>query len=74
MTMNKQTIEDKLNDAGELLVTLDSGDKVEFHLHDTTCGEDGVTIELADGEMSFTYDVIESVGLHRQTTEDFGFE
>lgn len=70
--MDKPIIESALDDNGELLVTLDSGQVVELHLHDTTFGSDGVTIELADGQFSFPYSKVESYGIHLQETEDLG--
>jgi hypothetical protein len=70
MVLGKDDVEAELEEAGELLVTLDSGEKVELHLHDTEFGDNGVTVELADGEFSFPYDVIESTGIHLQETSD----
>jgi len=79
--MSEYTIDDlesALEQRGELLLALDSDgypSTPELHLHDTTFRRDPpeVIVELSDGEWSFKPDRIESIAVHKQSTEELGF-
>lgn len=76
MSYEISTLKNALRERGELLLTLESDayNTVELHLHDTTFYEDPdeVVVALADGEFSFKPDRVESMAVHKQTTDDLG--
>lgn len=67
MSYEVSHIVESLNEYGELLVTLDSGRTLELHLHDTSFGEDEVSVEMSDGKFAFTADSVESMSYHTQS-------
>lgn len=71
--MDASTLQSKLEEAGEVMVTVGEFEEpLELHLHDTEIGEETVTLELADGTLEFATDEVTGVWLHRHSLDDYG--
>lgn len=73
--MDPETLRRKLQDSGELMVTVAEFDvPVELHLHDTEIGDEFVTLELADGTLEFDVDEVIAAWNHYHSLADYGLE
>lgn len=73
--MDADTLQSKLDAAGELMVAVgDFDEPLELHLHDTDIGEETVTLELADGELEFDVDEVSGAWKHTHSLADLGLE
>lgn len=72
--MGEHTVSDvreKLEEAGELMVVLDSDREYELHLHDTEFGDGTITTEgMINGEyrvVTFPASVVEHTYIHKES-------
>lgn len=73
--MDSETLQAKLEESGELMVNVEEFETpLELHLHDTTFGDETVTLELADGTLEFDIDAITGYWKHYHSTADYGLE
>ncbi|EMA37342.1 hypothetical protein [Halobiforma nitratireducens] len=71
--MNADTLQTELEEAGELMVTVEEIDEpLELHLHDAEIGSETITLELADGELVFDLDSVVGYWKHLHSLEDYG--
>ncbi|AFZ74309.1 hypothetical protein [Natronobacterium gregoryi] len=71
--MNADTLQTELEDAGELMVTVEGIDKpLELHIHDTEIGSEKITLELVDGELVFDLDSVAAYWKHQHSLDDYG--
>ena len=70
--MNAETLQEALEDSGEILVQVEEFDApFELHLHDTDIQDDVVVLELADGELTFSVDAVVGYWYHYHSTDDY---
>lgn len=73
--MDPDTLRSELEKSGELMVNVEEfGTPLELHLHDTDIGDETVTLELADGELSFALDSVTGYWKHYHSLADYGLE
>ena len=73
--MNPETLREKLEQNGELMVKVTEFDfPLELHLHDTEIGDEVVTLELADGSLEFAVDEVVGAWKHYHSLADYGLE
>ncbi|MFC3957546.1 hypothetical protein [Halovivax cerinus] len=73
--MDPQTLRDRLQENGELMVNVSDFDaQIELHLHDTEIEEDTVTLELVDGTLEFDTDEVIGAWKHYHSLEDYGLD
>lgn len=73
--MDPDTLREKLDRNGELMVTVTEFDMpLELHRHDTEIGEELVTLELADGSLEFAVDEVVGAWKHYHSLADYGLE
>lgn len=66
MASMHETLEDALNEKGELMIQLDSGHEAELHLHNTRFLSDGtIKVDAADEVHWFNADKIERYWIHK---------
>ena len=74
-TMNANTLESELERTGELMVNVEEFEvPLELHLHDTSIGDERVTLELADGELTFGIDSVTGYWHHYHSLADYGLD
>ena len=70
--MDSETLQSELEEAGELMVMVEEFDEpFELHLHDTDIGEEAVSLELADGELTFDIDAVTGYWKHYHSLGDY---
>lgn len=73
--MDSATLQAKLEESGELMVTVEEFDTpLELHLHDAEIGDDTVTLDLADGTLEFAIDSVTGYWKHYHSLADYGLE
>lgn len=73
--MDAETLQAELDKTGELMVNVEEFEvPLELHLHDTDIGEETVTLELADGTLSFGLDDVTGYWKHYHSLADYGLE
>ncbi len=73
MEMDAATLQSKLEENGEVMVTVTEFDQpLELHLHDTEVHDDMVTLELADGTLEFRLDEVVAAWKHYHSLADYG--
>ena len=73
--MDSETLQTTLEETGELMVNVEEFDvPIELHLHDTDIGDETVTIELADGTLTFALDAVTGYWKHYHSLADYGLE
>ena len=70
--MDADTLRSELDKTGELMVNVEEfGTPLELHLHDTTIEAESVTLELADGELTFALDSVTGYWKHYHSLSDY---
>ena len=73
--MDADTLQSELEAAGELMVNVEEFDiPLELHLHDAEVGEETVSLELSDGEITFGIDDVTGYWAHYHSLADYGLE
>ncbi len=73
--MNSETLQSELEANGELMVKVEEFEMpLELHLHDTEVGDEQVTLELADGTITFSLDAVKGYWQHYHSLADYGLE
>ncbi|WP_290814535.1 hypothetical protein [Halovivax sp.] len=73
--MHPETLRAKLDEYGELMVTVTEFDQpLELHRHDAEIGDELVTLELADGTLEFAVDEVVAAWKHYHSLADYGLE
>ena len=73
--MDADTLRSELEKTGELMVNVEEFEvPLELHLHDADIEADAVTLELADGELTFDLDSITGYWKHYHSLSDYGLE
>lgn len=70
--MDADTLRSELDKTGELMVNVEEfGTPLELHLHDTTIEAESVTLELADGELTFALGSVTGYWKHYHSLSDY---
>ena len=70
--MDADTLRSELDKTGDLMVNVEEfGTPLELHLHDTTIEAESVTLELADGELTFALDSVTGYWKHYHSLSDY---
>lgn len=73
--MDSDTLQSELEQSGELMVNVEEFElPLELHLHDTEFDDETVTLELADGTLTFKLDSITGYWKHYHSLSDYGLE
>lgn len=73
--MDRETLQAELEDAGELMVMVEEFDEpFELHLHDTAIDEETVSLDLADGELTFAIDAVTGYWKHNHSLDDYDLD
>lgn len=73
--MDPETLQSKIEESGELMVNVEEFDvPLELHLHDTSFDDGSVTLELADGQLSFDVEDVTGYWKHYHSLADYGLE
>ena len=73
--MDSDTLQAELEEAGELMVVVEEFEEpFELHLHDTEFGEDTISLELADGELTFAIDAVTGYWKHYHSLDDYDLD
>ena len=73
--MDTDKLQSELEASGELMVNVEEFDvPLELHLHDTEFGEEKITLELADGTLTFGVDDVTGYWKHYHSLADYGLE
>ena len=73
--MDPKTLQSKLEESGELMVNVEEFEvPLELHLHDAEIGDDEVTLELADGTLTFAVDAVTGCWEHYHSLDDYGLQ
>ena len=73
--MDPDTLQSELERAGEVMVNVEEFEvPLELHLHDTDIGEERVTLELSDGQLTFGLDDVTGYWTHYHSLADYGLE
>lgn len=73
--MDPEILRSKLEESGEVMVNVEEFDvPLELHLHDTEIGSEEVTLELADGTLTFALDAVTGYWEHYHSLNDYGLE
>lgn len=73
--MDAETLQTALEEAGELMVMVEEFDEpFELHLHDTDIGEETVTVDLADGTLTFGIEHVTGYWSHYHSLSDYGLD
>lgn len=73
--MNAETLQAKLEEAGELMVNVEEFEEpLELHLHDTEITEDVIHLDLDDGELTFGIDHVTGYWIHLHSLSDYDLE
>lgn len=71
--MDGERIQETLEEAGEVMVTVEEIEKpLELHLHDTEIGDEVITVDLADGTLTVGLDSISGYWTHKHSLDDYG--
>lgn len=73
--MDADTLQSQLEKTGELMVNVEEFETpLELHLHDTEIETESVTLELADGELTFALDAVTGYWKHNHSLSDYQLE
>lgn len=73
--MNGDTLRSALEETGELMVNVEEFETpLELHLHDTEFDDGTVTLELADGTLTFAVDAVVGYWHHYHSLSDYGLD
>ncbi|GAB7090055.1 hypothetical protein JCM18237_03260 [Halorubrum luteum] len=73
--MDADTLQSELEKTGELMVNVEEFETpLELHLHDATIESEQVTLELADGELTFALEAVTGYWKHYHSLSDYGLE
>lgn len=71
--MNRETLQAELDSAGELMIAVEEFDEpLELHRHDTEIGDDVISLELADGELTVGLNRVTGYWKHKHSLADYG--
>ncbi|MFW6153006.1 MAG: hypothetical protein ACOC42_01465 [Halobacteriota archaeon] len=71
--MDADILRTNLEEAGEIMVAVaEFEEPLELHLHDTEIADDHVTLELADGVLTFDIEEVSGFWKHYHSTEEYG--
>ncbi len=73
--MNTETLQSALEESGELMLNVEEFDEpLELHLHDTEFDDETITLQLADGTLTFSVDAVVGYWHHHHSLSDYGLD
>ena len=74
-SMDPEKLRSELEEAGEVMVAVEEFETpLELHRHDTEIGDEVVTLELADGTLTFTVDSVVGYWRHYHSLGDYDLD
>ncbi len=75
LPMDPEKLRSELEEAGEVMVAVEEFETpLELHRHDTEIGDEVVTLELADGTLTFTVDSVVGYWRHYHSLGDYDLD